>query len=67
MLGTHHRAKAISYGMKIYGEWSCRRSVRFDESVTDNVDVDTDSETDKEVQTVPATEVKSVPVLARLR
>ncbi len=41
------------------------RSVRFDESVTDTVDVDTDSETDEEVQTVPATEVKSVPVLAR--
>ncbi len=41
--------------MKIYGEWS--RSVRFDESVTDIVDVDTDSETDEEVQTVPATEV----------
>ncbi len=41
------------------------RSVRFDESVTDIVDVDTDSETDEEVQTVPATEVKSVPVFAR--
>ncbi len=41
------------------------RSVQFDESVTDTVDVDTDSETDEEVQTVPATEVKSVPVLAR--
>ncbi len=41
------------------------RSVRFDESVTDTVDVDTDSDTDEEVQTVPATEVKSVSVLAR--
>ncbi len=41
------------------------RSVRFDESVTDTVDVDTDSETDEKVETVPATEVKSVPVLAR--
>ncbi len=41
------------------------RSVRFDESVADTVDVDTDSETDEEVQTVPATEMKSVPVLAR--
>ncbi len=44
---------------------SCRASVRFDESVTDTADVDTDSVTDEEVQTVPATEVKSVPVLAR--
>ncbi len=43
------------------------RSVRFDESVTDTVDVDTDSETDEEVQTVPATEVKSFPVLAGLQ
>ncbi len=39
-------------GLKIYGEWSCRAVVRFDESVTDIVDVDTDSETDEEVQTV---------------
>ncbi len=51
--------------MKIYGEWSCRAVFGFDESVTDTVDVYTDFETDEEVQTVPATEVKSVPVLAR--
>ncbi len=42
------------------------RSVRFDESLTDTVDVDTASETDEEVQTVPTAELKSVPVLARL-
>ncbi len=35
------------------------------ESVTDTVDVETDSETDEELQTVPAAEVKSVPLLAR--
>ncbi len=52
-------------GMKIYGEWSCRAVFGLTKRVTDTVDVDTDSETDEEVQTVPATEVKSVPVLAR--
>ncbi len=57
-----------SKGYKLWDEDLRRmvvsRSVRFDESVTDIVDIDTDSETDEEVQTVPATEVKSVPVLA---
>ncbi len=44
------------------GRMVASRNVRFDENVTD---VDTDSETDEDVQKVPATEVKSVPVFAR--
>ncbi len=36
------------------------RSVRLGKSLSDKVDVDTDSETNEEVQSVPATEVNSV-------
>ncbi len=39
-MGTHHQAKAISYGMKILGEWSCHAVYGLTKSVTDTVDVD---------------------------
>ncbi len=56
---------AKSYGIKILGEWPCRAVFGLAKASPVRVDVDTDSETDEEVQTVPAIEVKSVPVLAR--
>ncbi len=41
------------------------RSATFEENVIDTVDVDEDSDADEEVQTVPASEVKSISVSAQ--